>query len=578
MKTNDPMSKTPTRAKAESLARDRALLSAENLAEQSMDDIRSTLHELRVREIELSLQNEELRRTQLELGAAHDRYVDLYDLAPVGYCTVNPAGLIMEANLTFASLVGMTRSELVSRPFHLFVQRADRLQEYLYRQRVLRSRDPLSLELRMTRSDGTDWWAHLEGNCLDDAGTPGLCRLVIIDISRKVRMADRQERLVARQQEIRRLDSLGQLAGGVAHELNNMLCVIFGHGELALENLDPGHPLASHFEEISRAAIRSAALAQNLLGFASLQPVRPAVLDLNEFMRGIMAHLRQLIGPGIQMSWQPHSSPLPVSMDPKQLEQILVNLCNSARESICDSGRINIDSGEEKVSADFSASHGGTRPGPYVWLAVRDSGAGMDGQTLPRIFEPFFSTKGFGRGKGIGLASVYGIVRQSGGFIVAQSEPGHGASFTVHLPRHLSAAAPARSAGGDHTPTEESRTVLLIEDEKAVLDVVIVMLERLGYTVLATSDATDAYRLATEHLGAIHILITDVIMPAINGKDLATRLMSTYPDLRLLFISGYPADIIARHGVLDSGIHFLQKPFSLAELRGKIGEILNAPN
>ena len=284
--------------------------------------------------------------------------------------------------------------------------------------------------------------------------------------------------------------------------------------------------------------------------------------------------LRRLIGEPIALIWRPGSPLWPVKVDPTQIDQILVNLCVNARDAIAGVGQITIETGNASLDETYCAQHAGFVPGEYVRLAVSDDGCGMDSETLAHLFEPFFTTKGVGRGTGLGLATLYGVVKQNQGFVNVYSEPGQGTTFTIYWPRHRGQAAPAALAGPAEPARRGHETVLLVEDEPALLHLGTMMLEKLGYRVLAAGTPGEAIRLAEEHAGAIHLLMTDVVMPEMNGRDLARRLLSLYPNLKRLFMSGYPASVIAPHGVLDDGEQFLQKPFAQRELAAKIREAL----
>ena len=322
--------------------------------------------------------------------------------------------------------------------------------------------------------------------------------------------------------------------------------------------------------QIQKAAQRSADLTRQLLAFARKQTIAPQVCDLNEAVAGTLELLRRLIGEPIALIWRPDPHLWPVKVDPVQIDQILTNLCVNARDAIAGAGQIAIETGNATLDQTVCAQHAGWIPGEYVRLAVSDDGRGMDPETLAHLFEPFFTTKGVGRGTGLGLATLYGVVQQNQGFIHVSSAPGLGTTFTLYLPRHRGRAVPAALAGPAESASRGHETVLLVEDEPALLRLGTTMLEKLGYRVLAAGTPGEAIRLAEEHAGAIHLLMTDVVMPEMNGRDLARRLLSLYPNLKRLFVSGYPADVIAPHGVLDDGVHFLQKPFALPELAAKI--------
>jgi CheY-like chemotaxis protein len=360
----------------------------------------------------------------------------------------------------------------------------------------------------------------------------------------------------------------------VAHDFNNMLSVILGHAELAQKKEPVSPPLREHLEQIQKAAERSADIVRQLLAFARKQTVAPRVLDLNETVASMLKMLRRLIGEDIDLAWLPDGV-WQVKMDPAQIDQILANLCVNARDAVADVGRITIETGDVTFETDFCIGHRGFVPGEYVLLTVSDDGCGMDKETLKKIFEPFFTTKGVGQGTGLGLAMVYGIVKQNAGFIDVYSEPGHGTSFKIYLPRYLGKEEQARTAGPKEPAGRGQETVLMVEDEPLILDLGKEMLEMQGYRVLSAGTPGEAIRLAGEHNGEIHLLMTDVVMPEMNGRELARKLLALYPGLKCLFMSGYTADVIAPHGVLDEGVHFIQKPFSLDNLAAKVRETLD---
>jgi len=370
------------------------------------------------------------------------------------------------------------------------------------------------------------------------------------------------------------MESVGRLAGGVAHDFNNMLGVILGHTELALGRVEPLHPVHADLEVIWKAAERSADLTRQLLAFARKQTVTPKVLDLNETVDKMLKMLQRLVGEDIELIWMPGSDLWQVKIDPIQIDQILMNHAANARDAIA--GKVSIETQNVIADVAYCTGHLGIVPGEYVMLAVSDNGCVMDRETLANIFEPFFTTKELGKGTGLGLAMVYGIVKQNKGAIYAYSEPGEGTIFKIYLPRYVnkissdySALAPTESTMGG------SEIVLLVEDESMLLEMFQAMLEKLAYTVLVAGTPGEAIRLAEEHAGEIHLLMTDVVMPEMNGRDLAKRLLSLYPNIKRLFMSGYTVDVIAHHGVLDEGMHFIQKPFTLKDLAIKVRKALD---
>jgi PAS domain S-box-containing protein len=403
---------------------------------------------------------------------------------------------------------------------------------------------------------------------LDDQGAIRGAIVVNHDISER-------EKLQAQLTQAQKMESVGRLAGGVAHDFNNMLGVILGHTELAMDEMDPSQPLYGDLQQIRKAAERSADLTRQLLAFARKQTIAPKVLDLNDTVEGMLKMLRRLIGEDIHLAWMPGANLWPVKMDPSQIDQILVNLCVNARDAIKGVGKITIETHDITFDEAYCTAHMGFIPGEYVMLAVSDDGYGMDKQTQSHLFEPFFTTKGVGEGTGLGLATVYGIVKQNNGFINVYSEPGHGTRFTIYLPRHAGTAGLNQTTDSAKPAERGHETILLVEDEPAILQMTALLLERLGYKVLSTDGPGKAIRLAEEHPGRIDLLMTDVVMPEMNGRELAANLLSIHPDIKCLFMSGYTANVIAHHGVLEEGVQFIQKPFSIKDLAAKVRETLD---
>lgn len=394
-----------------------------------------------------------------------------------------------------------------------------------------------------------------------------------IDITERKRNEKEREKLQAQLLQAQKMESIGRLAGGVAHDFNNMLQTILGYSDLSLAQVEETSPVHEGLLEIRKAALRSADLTRQLLAFARKQTVCPKILDLNDTVAGMLKMLQRLIGENIDLAWLPGHDLWPVKMDPSQLDQILANLAVNARDAIADTGKITIETENISRDAAYCADHPDCLPGEYVLLAVSDNGCGMDRETLAQIFEPFFTTKENGKGTGLGLATVYGIVKQNNGFVNVYSEPGQGTTFSIYLPCFASETVATETRPADES-TGGTETVLLVEDEAALLHLGQTILQRLGYTVLPANTPMAALELAREHAGEIHLLITDVVMPEMNGRDLAQRLSSLRPAMQCLFMSGYTADVIAHHGVLDTGIHFIQKPFCMDDLARTIRETL----
>jgi CheY-like chemotaxis protein len=371
------------------------------------------------------------------------------------------------------------------------------------------------------------------------------------------------------------MESVGRLAGGVAHDFNNMLGVILGHAELALLKMDRSSRCHDDLVAIRSAAERSASLTRQLLTYARKQTITPRVMNLNETISGMLTMLLRLIGEHIDLFWRPGADLWQVKADPSQIDQILANLCVNSRDAMGKTGRIIIETQNCTLDAHDCDHYPEALPGQYVRLRVSDDGHGMDQETLANIFEPFYTTKEVGKGTGLGLSTVFGIVKQNNGHINVDSEPGQGATFSIYLPRLEETTSPPPPEEAAVPLTGGRETILLVEDEPAILDLTAMILEEQGYSVLKANTPRDALQLANACNGEIHLLMTDVIMPEMNGWDLAKKLLCTYPHMKHLFMSGYTADVIAHYGVLDADVHFIQKPFSLTDMVAMVREVLD---
>ncbi len=507
--------------------------------------------------------------------------------------------LDLDGNFLFVSdalkKYGYTPEELIGTSVFEIVHPDDREKAaYCVNERRTGDRRTKSLELRLLKKDRTEVSFEITSNTLKDSSVfsvdavgmyssdkPGtksfICTQgVARDITERKKAELERENLENQLRQAQKMESVGRLAGGVAHDFNNMLSVILGHSEIALSQLDPAHPLYDSLQEIEKAGQRSADFTKQLLAFARQQTVAPKVLPLNETMEGMLNMLRRLIGEDIDLVWRPGDDLWPVKIDPSQIDQLLANLCVNARDAIGGVGKITIETKNSCLDEAYCSEHTGFLPGEYTMLCVSDSGCGMEAEVVENIFEPFFTTKGKGEGTGLGLSTVYGIVKQNNGFINVYSELNLGTTFNIYLPRHMGKTEQLKAE--DHAPQNALRheAVLLVEDEPAILKMGKVMLEGLGYRVMDAATPGEAITLAEQHSEVINLLITDVVMPEMNGRDLAVRLLTLYPNLKLLFMSGYTADVIAHQGVLDEGVHFLQKPFTVKSLAAKVREVLES--
>jgi two-component system, cell cycle sensor histidine kinase and response regulator CckA len=421
---------------------------------------------------------------------------------------------------------------------------------------------------RHRKKDGTIIHVETSGHEIPFAGRRA--ELVVIDDITERRRLEEQFR------QAQKMEAVGRLAAGVAHDFNNLLTAILGTTDLMIEDVPADHPNREGLLDIRGAAERAAVLTRQLLTFSRQQVVSPRVLRLNELISDLVKLLRRLLGEDVTIATALAPDCGPVKADPGQLEQVIVNLSVNARDAMPNGGRLMIETKNVDLDGDYPTERVTIPAGRYVMLAVTDTGTGMDAKTKARIFEPFFTTKPVGKGTGLGLATVYGVVQQSGGYIWLYSELGHGTSFKIYLPRvdavETEAAAEASLAGA----LDGSETVLVAEDEEAVRQIIEKALDAHGYRVLSARDGAEALERASAYAGQIDLLVTDVVMPDMNGRELSRRLVETRPNLRTLYLSGYTDDAILHRGVLQQGVAFLQKPFSLRMLARKVREVIEA--
>jgi len=426
------------------------------------------------------------------------------------------------------------------------------------------------VEVEWKRKDGTPITVRCSGRSLDEERDASPCFEVFAEDVTERRVLERQLRMAAK------MEAIGRLSGGIAHDFNNLLGVIIGYSQILRRKLGEDSPLREHAEEVEKAGQRAVSLTRQLLAFSRQQILTPAVLNLNTLVSDMEKMLPRLIGEDIRVSVNLGPEIGSVKADAGQIEQVVMNLAVNARDAMPGGGKLVVETANAELDEAYARQHPGAKPGRYVMLAVTDSGMGMSSETLAHIFEPFFTTKEVGKGTGLGLATVYGVVKQSGGYIWVISEIGKGASFQIFLPRVEESAAPnvARTAPAENLQGTE--TVLLVEDADALRKLARSFLVDHGFQVIMASDGEEAVEVARNHNGRIDLLLTDVVMPGMNGRLLADRLLSKWPGLKVVFISGYTDSFIAGHGVLEPGTHLLHKPFTEDALIRKIREVLDA--
>ncbi len=508
-------------------------------------------------------------RAEQALRNSEQSYRSLVDGVRDVIFALSPGGEVTSLNPAFEEMTGFPPAEWVGRPFEAFVHPDDVPLALDLFGRVLQGEPRPTIQFRILTRAGTYRVAEFSATAqLRDGRLTG-----ILGIGRDV-----TERLGLEQQlrQAQKMEAVGRLAGGIAHDFNNILTAITGHADLLLEDLGHHDPRRADVDEIRRSAERAAGLTRQLLAFSRQQVLQPKVVDLNALVLDMDKLLRRLIGEDVELATVLDPTLGRVTADPGQLEQVIVNLAVNARDAMPQGGKLTLETRNIDLDSSYTLEHSLVKPGPYVQLTVSDSGIGMDEETQAHAFEPFFTTKPRGQGTGLGLAMVYGTVKQSGGFIWVYSEPGRGATFKIYLPRVDAPVESAAPPAPVERPPRGSETVLLAEDEPAVRAIARQALERQGYTVLAAPSGADALALAAQHGATIHLLLTDVVMPGISGRDLADRLTAQRPGIRVLYISGYTDNAIVRHGMLEPGLAYLQKPFRPDALVRKVREVLDA--
>ncbi|MBF0230457.1 MAG: response regulator [Desulfamplus sp.] len=557
--------KTELRKQAES----KLALLPQNAETLSQEQIQETLYELRLHQIELEMQNEELNRVNQKLETAMSRYYALYDTAPVGYFTVSEKEIIVEANLTASTLFGIDRNAMLWRKITLFIHREDQDIYYLHRKQFFETGKFQICELRMVRQDdGRSFHAHVEGIAARDANDTPVCHIIISDVSKGKRLRDQMH-------QIEKMESVSRLAGGVAHNFNNMLSVILGYTDMSIEKIDLSNPIFDDLMEIRNAAIRSADLTNQLEIFARKQPIVPTVIDINEAIEKMLPMLHNITGGDIEIIWEPGSDIWPLTIDSLQLDMIITHLLINAKNNISGSGKITIETLITRFDQKWCDAHYGCTAGDYVVIEVRDSGKEIDSKIQTHIFEPFSGVIKSDESNGLEMSMLHGMVKQNGGFINVYSQQGKGTSFTIYLPKYIKDDSSVMNNEYLTKPLIQGyETILLIDNEPMILRIGEVILQSLGYKVIPASSSQDAMRLAEKYNGEFDLVIMDVAMSGIKGSEIAKELLALYPHIRCMFMSEYTANMMDNSYLYDEGIYFIRKPFSRRELAYKIREAL----
>lgn len=494
-------------------------------------------------------------------------------------CTINTGGVYTSMSGPVEKTLGYSPEELIGKNGSAFIHPDDQsLCQAVMDEILARPGRPQVLEFRFLHKNGS--WAFLEAagtNLLDDSIVNGIVMNIRNIAERKTAELEKMK-LQEQLQQAMKMEAIGRLAGGIAHDFNNLLTAISGNVELARIDLSPSDPLTSHLEEIHKAAGSAASLTRQLLAFSRRQIIEPKVVSLNDLIGTLQKMLVRIIGEDIELQTRLSEDLGSVRVDPGQFEQVLINLAVNARDAMPNGGKLYMETANRDLEDNYISQHFSVQLGKYVLLAISDTGHGMSEEVKEHLFEPFFTTKPKGRGTGLGLATIFGTVKQSGGSVEVYSEVGTGTTFKIYLPRIEKQAEKISRENPSLALAHDNETVLVVEDNDSVRELATIMLKRLGYKVLQASNGEEAFLSAEKYKGKIDLLMTDVVMPEMNGRELAERMHAFQPGVKVLFTSGYTEDVIVHHGVLEGDLQFIAKPYSLSALAQKIREILDHPN
>jgi len=505
------------------------------------------------------------RATELQLHESQLRYRRIVETTRDGVFLLNGELTICFANHSGLELIGYPSSHMAALPFIDLVAAGSRPLVETRLAEVNRGQG-IQCEAAFVCADGTERWVLLNAQPPDEQGE---ILVWATDVSQRRKL---EEQL----RQAQKMEAIGSLAGGVAHDFNNLLSVILSYSNMLLTDLPATDPLRSDIDEIRLAGERARQLTAQLLAFSRKQMLAPRVVDLNQVVRGLEKMLRRLLGEDLELTFLAEAKPWLITADPGQLEQVLMNLVVNARDALPKGGKLTIETQNVELDSAYAAAHHDVSPGQYAMLAVTDDGVGMNAATLARIFEPFFTTKDQDKGTGLGLSTIYGIIKQSGGHIWVYSELDKGTTFKVYLPRSAEGIDMVSSEPHEPRTLYGSETILLVEDEEQVRVAVRTILRRRGYNVLAAANGGEALLICEQYPATIHLLVTDVVMPRMTGRELAQRLLTLRHEMRVLFMSGYTENSVVHHGVLEAGVAFLSKPVTPDPLARKVREVLDA--
>ena len=544
----------------------------DDISEMSEEEMRHHIQELRIHQIELDMQNEELRRTQLELEAARDKYSDLYDFAPVGYFTISAKGMILEANLTGADMLGVARGLLIGSPFFTFIKRDDRGIYHHHRWQLIETKSKQIYVMRLVKKDGFQFHVRIECTpVLDEAGNFNHVRAVVSDISDWKRAEKEKARIETHLKQAQKMEAIASLAGGVAHQFNNSLTPIIGYLDLLAMEYPDDEKINNYVEKMQNSANWMAGLTDQLLAYARGGKYQAEIMSLSDFVKETLLLIEYTLKPSVTVETDfPHDI-FNVMADRTQMQMVLAAILSNASEAIEGQGRVRITCQNEIITDEKAKYFQGLKPGVYVKLQIEDDGKGMDEKTKSRIFEPFFTTKFLGRG--LGMAAAYGIIKNHNGWISVDSESGQGTTVRIYLPATETKAKKPKQRKSE--PVKGAGTILLIEDEEIVMNVIRSILEKLGYRVLEAKTGREAISIANTFDGHIDLAILDIVLPDMNGTAIYPLLMEVRPDLKAIVCSGYSIEGPAQY-IVDAGAQgFIQKPFSMAEISEQLKAVLD---